>query len=356
MLLVLILAGFVVGNSAPYFAISHIRKGKDFHFPILNSRRNPRVETKINQLLQLSELRALADPERKAVFEQVTINDGSLYGRKVSIFYHVYSNNPRTLSIGFDNTADGATTHWWVSYYNFNAQNGDLISLRDLFSDVGYEKFVDLIVKQRSIAYRSEVTRKVKPNERDAFLSVLGSIERDELSDFVIEARSITIDGENLLGKSLCCENLNMKVRFDLRVFQHWLNAYGRIIFGVESGNLAKFRSDRLPQLFKGTVGGKAPFVALLNVTGVRGSKEVEGVYAYLKYRKGIYLTGTLENNAIQLTEHVLVKTEMNFNTDSNHRFVDGGSISGIFDLSALKGVWIDKHKEKSMIFVASRE
>jgi hypothetical protein len=173
----------------------------------------------------------------------------------------------------------------------------------------------------------------------------------------VIDARSITVDGENLLGKSFCCENdLKMKVRFDLRAFQHWLNEYGRIMFGMQSGNLAKFRSSRLPQLFKGTVGGKAPFVAILNVRGGKGSKEVEGVYAYLKYRKGIYLTGTLENNAIQLTEHVLVKTEMNFNTDSNHRFVDGGSISGRFDQSELKGTWIDKDKEKSMIFVANRE
>ncbi|MGI8812224.1 MAG: hypothetical protein ACR2IH_06800, partial [Pyrinomonadaceae bacterium] len=144
------------------------------------------------------------------------------------------------------------TTHWWVSYYTFNAQNGDLISLRDLFSDSGYEKFVRLVVKNRSKAYRSEVARKVKPEERDVFLRVLGSIESDDLSDFSIGSHSITIDGQDLLGKSFCCEDLGMTVRFDLHVFQHWLNEYGRLVFGLQSGDLAKFRSNGLPQLFRG--------------------------------------------------------------------------------------------------------
>ena len=196
------------------------------------------------------------------------------------------------------------------------------------------------------------MARKVEPGDREAFLGLLEIIAHDDLSDFSIKAGSITIDGDNLLGKSLCCEGLNMEVVFNLRDFRQYLNEYGRIVFNLQSGNLAKFRSNTLPQLFKGTVDGKSPFVAILDIDGRDG---VHGIYAYLKYRKGIYLTGDIEGAKLQLTEHVLRKTKMNVNTDSDHRWVDGGSISGTFDSSVLNGMWLDSTKSVSLPLLASR-
>lgn len=67
-LLLLGLAGFAFGGSTPYFAVAHVRKGKDFHFPILNVRRNSRVETKINQLLQLSEFTRISGSKKARRF------------------------------------------------------------------------------------------------------------------------------------------------------------------------------------------------------------------------------------------------------------------------------------------------
>jgi len=351
--LTLLVAGFASGGTHQYFSVSHVKKGKDFHFPILNFHRNARVETKINRLLQLSELMGLVDQKRRKVFEQIMINDGGLYGRKVSLFYQVYTNNPRVFSVRIDNSMDGATTHWWASYYNFNAQNGDVISLRDLFTEAGYEKFFKLTVSKRSQAYRSEVARKIVLGERETYLQILGSIETDDLSDFALGDRSITVDGSDLLGKAYCCADLRMAVRFDLQVFRPWLNEYGRTVFALQPGNLARFRSNNLPQLFTGTVDGKSPFAAVLNVIG---GEQIEGVYAYLKYRKGIYLDGTLENNQVHLNENVLVETEMNYNTDSNHRYTKGGSISGKLDSSGLNGIWTDKQGQISLALVARRD
>jgi hypothetical protein len=353
LLLLLIFLKATTFAAQPYFSIDHIQKGKDFNFPILNANRERRVETKINQFLQLSELRGLVNRARTGVFDQATIDDGSIYGSKVSLGYRVNTNNPRVLSISFDNSMDGATIHWWTSYYNFNSQNGDCIALRDLFSDDGYVKFVDLVKRKRSAAYRSEVVRKVPLEDRTVFLGVLGSIEIDDLSDFAIGSHSITIDGQNLLGKSFCCESLNMEVRFELRDFKRWLNQYGRLIFKLQKGNLAKFRSNQLPQLFTGTVGGASPFVAILRESG-KGS--VEGIYAYLKYRKAIYLDGSIENGAVRLTEHILVKTELRYETRSDHQYRDGGSISGRFDMFKLRGTWTDKHKQRSLEFIARRD
>ncbi|MGI8811002.1 MAG: hypothetical protein ACR2IH_00550, partial [Pyrinomonadaceae bacterium] len=104
---------------------------------------------------------------------------------------------------------------------------------------------------------------------------------------------------------------------------------------------------------FRGTVDGNSPFVAVLRMNG---GDALEGVYAYLKYRKGIYLDGTLKDNEVELTEHVLTQTEMNFNTDSNHRYVEAGRFRGKLDSSGLNSFWTDKQKQKSMIFVAHRD
>lgn len=336
-----------------HFAVRTIRKGNEFHFPILNLHGNPRVETKINQFLQLSELWMLANPQRSNLFDQITLNDGGLYGRKVGLSYEIFANNRKTFSIGFYNSMDGATTHWWSAYYNFNAHNGDRISLSDLFSASGYKKFLEHVVKKRSSAYKVEVARKVQPSDREAFLGVLGSIEDDELSDFSVGLRTVTIHGENLLGKSLCCEKLKMDVVFNVREFRPWLNEYGRIVFGEKSGNLAKFRSNHLPQLFKGIVDGRSPFVAVMTLGSLN---RIEGMYAYLKYRKGISLEGEIEGKQIQLTERLLVEKPMAYETDSDHRWATGGSISGIFDSSVLRATWTDKLKQKSAIFMASRD
>jgi hypothetical protein len=322
-------------------------------FPILQGSRSQRVETKINQFLQLSELWALANPRRSNLFDQVTANVGGLYGRKVGISYEIFANNRKTFSIGVYNSMDGATTHWWSAYYNFNSQNGDRISLSDLFTESGYQKFSEYVAKKRSSTYKQEVSRKVQPSDREAFLRVVGSIQDDELSDFSIGPTTVTIHGENLLGKSLCCEKLKMDVIFKVREFRPWLNEYGKIIFGEKSGNLAMFRSNHLPQLFKGTVGQKSRFVAVLKLDHLN---RVEDMYAYLKFHTGISLEGEIEGTKIELTEQLLVEKPMVYETNSDHRWTEGGSISGTFNSLVLTATWTDRQKQKSVVFVASRD
>ena len=350
----LILSSVGVPNAQPvYFSIKKIRKNRSLSFPILSGTGNLMSQTKINQFLQLSELRSLSDKGFNHVFDAAVVNDGSIYGRKVFLSYHIHANSSRIFSVSIDNSMDGATTHWWTSYYNFNSQNGDRIAVRDLFTKDGYAKFLTLVIAKRSTAYRAEVARKIPPEDRDAFLGVLGSIESDDLSDFSLEANWITIDGQNLLGKSLCCESLNMEVRLELREFKRWLNEYGRVVFRLQKGDLTQFRSNELPQLFAGTVGATSPFVGVMFYEGLSGT---EGIYAYLKYRTGIYLTGSLENQKLELTEHVLTETALNEQTDSNHRYEDGGTISGTFDGNHLEGTWTDKAKTRTLPITARRQ
>jgi hypothetical protein len=323
-----------------YFSISQVRKGNYFRFPILNCRLDCRAETKINQLLQLSELRGLAGSRNATIFDDVILNDGSIYGGKVALSYSIRSNNPRILSVQVNDSLDGATTHWWTTYYNFNSQNGDRVALRDLFTDSGYEKFVQFAATRRSRAYRSQVIRKVAADEQEAFLSVINYFKNDDLDDFEIGGRSITIDGSDLLGKSLCCEDLNMKIRFEVGEFRSWLNDFGKTVFGIRFGSVRNFRSAQLPQLLFGTANGKSRFVAILKPTGTGSA---EGIYAYLKYRTGIYLTGSVTNGQIDLTEHLLVKTPLSYQTNRNSKWVDGGTISATLVENGIRGRWTDK-------------
>ncbi len=334
-----------------YFDIKLIKKGKDFSFPIFRDPPGQRSAMKINHLLQLMELRSLANGPTKDIFRNAEFDDGTIYGGKASILPTVHSNNSRVQSVGFDQSSCGMTCAYWHSYYNFNSGNGDLIQLKDLFTDKGFDRFTKIVMSKRSSKYRREVKEKIKPDEREDYLGVLGTIESDQLSDFYIRTRSIVIDGENCLIKGRKFEGLDMYVRFDLKEFKPLLNDYGRAVFGLNLSDISKFRSNSLPQLFKGRVNDLIPFSLVL----IGSSDNVVGVYAYSKYGKGITLTGSLEDGKFLLTEHYLVEVPLNPNTDVSHRLVDGGSISGIFNGNNIEGTLSDKDKTRSYRFRASR-
>jgi hypothetical protein len=195
--------------------------------------------------------------------------------------------------------------------------------------------------------------KKVGAEDREAFLGVIGSLKADDFTNFAIDTKSLLIDGDNLLNKGMKFNGIDMGVRFGITFFGRYLNEFGKTIFGIKAGNIARFRSNSLPQLFAGTVGGSSPFVGVMFYEGLSGA---EGIYAYLKYRTGIYLTGTLENQKIELTEHVLTETALNNRTDSNHRYENGGTISGTFDGNQLDGTWIGKAGTTTLPIIAKRE
>jgi hypothetical protein len=348
--LTLILA---VNAQSGYFNIAKVRKERYFSFPVLTGRSNLRSQKKINQFLQLSELRSLSDKEYKHMFDAAATDDGSIYGGKTDMSYLVYQNSSRVFSVGFDNASSGATSHYWVSYYNFNSQNGDRIALHDLFSDQGYKAFVQSVTKIRIRKYRSEVMKKVRAEDREAYLGVIDLIKADDFADFTIGTNSLSIDGDNLLNKNLKFDGIDMEVKFSIASFGRYLSEFGKTIFGLKTGKVVGFRSNSLPQLFAGTVNGVSPFVGVMFYDGLSGT---EGIYAYLKYRTGIYLTGNLENQKLDLTEHVLTQTELNMRTDSNHRYEDGGTISGTFDGTRLDGTWTNKAKTRTIPITAKRE
>jgi len=335
-----------------YFRDTVIRGGDDLSFHIFSRGNGDKVPTRINRLLQLYELYALAKPPySKNIFRQATANDGSIYGGKVAITSKVYSNNSRILSLGFYETSSGATTHYWNKYYNFNSGNGDRIELKDLFTDEGYKFFSKLAFKIRSAKYRGEVRKKIEPQYQESFMETVGCLESDNLQGYYIHQGAIVIDGDGCLIKAEKVEGLDMEVTIPSKFFSTYLNNYGKAVFGFVRADISKFRSKHLPQLFEGKIDGLHRFVMLLDP---QWGDEYWGIYAYLKHGEGIALKGTIKDGYLVLTEYTLSPTAVDGPLGLIRRATEQGTISGKVTESSFEGTWSDRDHTKELPMRAS--
>ncbi|MEJ7848184.1 MAG: hypothetical protein WKF92_08870 [Pyrinomonadaceae bacterium] len=335
-----------------YFRPTIIKEGLEFSFPIFSRGGKDSASTKINRLLQLSELYVLAKPPySKRIFDQSNANDGSIYGGKVSLLATIYANNSRVLSLGFDQSACGATCGYWNRYYNINSGNGDRIVLKDIFTFDGYQAFSKIILDKRSLKYRKEVKKKVEPQYQESYLDTVGCFERDDFSDFYIRKERIVIDGNDCLVKGQKFDGLNMINAFELSVFRKHLNSYGRTLFGLERADISEFRSKELPQLFEGSVNGSYPIVMVL---GRKFYSGYEGFYAYLKYGEGIRIKGSEVGDTIELTEYILSPTVNVGPLGEIRKAMKNGFITGHLSGQSFEGFWTDASKSIQLTFKAS--
>lgn len=340
MFLVLCSLGYGQGNYFQHKSEKHNDELNKFSFPIFSNSSNKFATTKINQMLQIAELEVLKGFETKNIFEQVSIDDGRIYGGKVDIAFKIYDNNSKVLSVKLDESSCGATCAYWVRYYNFNSGNGDLIQLKDLFTEKGYEKFFAFAAKRR-IAQLKRGIKKLKLTERGDFEGISGSYKADDLTDFYIKNNVLYIDGENSFSKNQKFASVEIKriSQFNLSEFQSYLNNYGKSFFSLTNNTIKKYHSNSLPQLFQGKIGDKT--VALVLNTGYQNEMKAE--YVYLKYGKGIYLEGKTNSKEISLTEKLPKPRESGFID-----YVDNGFIEAIFDGQNITGNWTSGDKTKT--------
>jgi len=320
----------------------------DFSFPIFSKPSNSYTTEKINQALQISELEILKGFETKSIFERISSDGGGIYGAKVSISFKVYDNNSKVLSVKLDESSCGATCAYWVKYYNFNSGNGDLIQLKDLFTEKGFEKFFAFATKRRITQLQKEI-RKLPPSERGDFEGISGSYEADDLTDFYIKNNVLYIDGENSFSKNqkFASVEINRISRFKLSEFKSYLSDYGKSLFGMSNNAVKRYRSNVLPQLFQGKIGDQT-VVMVLN-TGYKDEMKAE--YIYSKYGKGIYLEGKINANELSLTEKLPKPNEKGF-----INYVDNGFIEAKFDGQKIIGTWTNSDRTKVYDLILSRK
>lgn len=320
--LVLTLPGYA---TAQHFKYRTVREGKDLSFPILQDRGYPAA--KINQLLQMVELRLLKGHEEKSIFELAAFDDGTIYGGKVDLKPTIYHNSDRFFSVGFREASCGATCHYWVQYYTFNSGNGDMVQLSDLFTTEGYAKFFQYVTAKRIAKLKREI-RKLDVDEQDSFFAKIYDYQMDELNDFYIKSSTLYIDGENSFLKNEKFSGIETVSAFRLREFSAHLNDYGKCFFSVASCSIGKYRSDELPQLFHGTIAGQKVVMALN--FGIE--TEMLADYVYSRYGKTIFVEGEFDNGKLTMIEKGLRNT-------------DNGFIDAVFDGAEVSGTWTSKDR-----------
>lgn len=276
-------------------------------FPVfLSGSKKPAVE-KINQFLQLSELELIKGKINKNIFKKVSINNGSLYGAKVRISFDVKSNNNKILSIVFDEASSGMTSHYYNKFYNFNAGNGDFITMPDLFTTEGYETFKTYSIAKRKINLQRQEDSLQKADGKPANNNLQDIFGLFKLNDdeFYIERNQLFIDDIGALGKWGLFYGYDMACPFDVSEFSNYLNDYGKALFSFKKNDITAFHSKSIQQLYKGFLGDSVPIALILrpNYMDDYGYLNVDGIYAYTKYGKGIYLHGKTKDDFLMLNE-----------------------------------------------------
>lgn len=329
-----------------------ISSGKDFSFPVFSSKSSSAAVARINRFLQLSELYALVGPQYPDdPFEQVLANDGSMYGAKAGLLPIVITTNSRVISVGFDQAACGATCGYWRSYYTFNRANGDRIGLRDLFNEVGVSSVLKMMTRKSKQKLRSEIVRKVPADERQILLENLGCSESED-PGFWLTDRGIGFDSYDCLHKSQKFYGIDTKTHLSLAQFKSHLNKYGRAVFGLSNRSLGGFRSQGLPQLFEGTVGDVFPIAMVIDRDPF--GNEIMGMYAYLKYGRGLSLRGRANGSSLELTESVLSPTTVSNELGEIRRRITNAKITGELSAGGFEGSWSSIDETEQLSFRTS--
>lgn len=333
-----------------YFDIQNIvseDEYESFSFPIVNGS-NSYAVNKINNHLQLSEIEIINGKKDKTIFDWITRPQVGLYGRKTDLSYEILSNSDHNFSICFNESACGMTCHYWVSYHNFNPQNGDRYSsLRDFFNEENYKTFHAYATTKRQIS----ISQQVREDERyskgyeEPERELLTSIAKSDLSDFYFNNDSIFFDSSNMLHKNGPFHDLNNIIGIPIKDISYLLNDFGQAAL-ITGKNLKNFRSKSEPQFYEGTIAPDLGIYMLFQEDykiGDEDATEYMGIYAYKKHGWGINLRGKEKNNKFDLIEW-------------DDEFEEKASLKLTLDNNVLKGTWEDLKTNRKLSFNARRK
>lgn len=294
-------------------------------FPIFESDTFPLIAEKINQILMLSELKLIKTQKVNNIFQAIvpTLSSG-----KLEISTNILANTTKILSVKFNETTMDVTCHYGMKYYNFDSKKGDIIQLRDLFTEQGYKDVYKYVTKKRVKNLKKEIS-KLDTAWQKHLDNVIDGYQNDDLSSFYIKKSSIYIDGKNHFSKNqqYSIETIS---KFTFDEFAPYLNEYGKYLLGETQDITIDYKLNNFPKLYQGKIAGQ-DVVVLLNI---HNDKTVLGIYAYEKYGIGINLEGKISEEKLNLVE----KTEDN---------EENGFIEAMYEEDKITGIWLNKDKSK---------
>lgn len=320
-----------------YFKVATVKSGADLSFPILkNNGKDSNVIEKINYTLQLSELKKI-DKKNTDIFSKVRYNDIAFEGIEYKK-YTIESNSSKLVSLKFFTSGTFMTTFQWHSYYTFNAKNGSLIHLQDIFTKNGYQLFKSLAVKKRLKQLKKE-TEKLDISFKNDFDDIFNTIKNDDFKNYYIKDSAIWMDEFNLQGKYQRIHGLNLITTYKLKELKPYLSNCGKALFGLTHDSFLNTQTHLFPQLYKGFVRDSFPIVMLLEK---HNNTEINGYYVYTKYGIGIELSGSLIDNKLSLTEQ-----------NSNNK--KSSIIDATYSNAFFTGFWQDIDRKRKYKFLVNR-
>jgi hypothetical protein len=285
-------------------------------FPIFNKVAGENVSFKINAFLQLTLLNKLITPETSDPFE--ALEQGTSF-----LNYQVLRNDARVLSLRFAFEGCGAYCENYDLYFSFNSESGEVITVRDIFTEEGYNSAKWKIAEERKSLLQKEINRakeqigptadstgaRQQRNEEisttlaDQITLYEDCLERRDSGDVDTDSFYLSDSSVWFIGER--CSNHAMRAIDDLDQFEDelklvWLesrlNRYGKYLFGLGSkknGNIERFK------IYSGTIAGKYPIWFFVNTTG----PETLFAYCYQKYGVIIELRNNGDSQPMALTE-----------------------------------------------------
>lgn len=291
-----------------HFQVISLQMENNFSFPVFSSKKDSVSCKKINQFLQLSELELLHGYEKKNPFERVAIDPVNPIPGKEMINYKVQRNDSNLLSISFAQSYCGAGCTYWCSYYNFNPATGEVIYLKDLFTEKGYATFSQMVFEKRMASYSIE-KKKLDSNQKTDFEAVPACYKTDPMRDYYISNDTLFLDRSLCFAKSLSTSEINPLTAIACKELKELLNEYGLKVMLNRKGYMKIYQSNQLPQLFEGTIGSHQ-IVFILNFLG---KENISGIYFNLATGRNFQLRGKFIDNKLQFTEYNNINQEQGF-------------------------------------------
>ena len=278
--------------------------------------------------------------------------------------FSVSRNDGRVLTIVFDIEGCGAHCENYNVIYSFDARNGQLITVSNLFTPDGLRELALRMGKEQVSRYRQQLVRlnqelkvaKTKDNADDlADINDRIEFTTNCLSEETGEADMPAATSASLLQSAQHyryeladrgikvtvgrCSNHAMRALDDVNevtlalpyagLAPH-LSEYGKAVL-LNEGQ-AHASESIYGQLLRGTLAGKTAITMLLEKDA---DNAVSGTYFYDKFRAPIPLKGTLNGPTLELKEQVEGKPE----TEATFHLTKTGD--------GLKGLWISKAGKK---------
>jgi hypothetical protein len=238
--LIFIAAGISAGAQ---FTITPV-KGKagtpadDLSYPRVRAKKT-RVAAKIDSTLQLEILsneKIITDP--KKIFNNTVYirePDSLAQSGHSSIDYEILVNNNRVLSIKFNLESIGAYPENYVRYFCFDAQSGDVLTEKDLFTAEGLKYLQSHLRSERATRIK-ELLKGESPGVEDSAFARERYEECNSdagLGHFVIQEQNILFYKEYCFPHAWRAWDTDLDVSIDYRAIKKYLTPRGIKLLGL---------------------------------------------------------------------------------------------------------------------------